>query len=206
MSTSTSAGPTIVGPSSAGLLMTPEEFDAIADLDDRFNYELIHGVLIVTPIPSEAESDPNEELGFLLRDYQANHPQGSSLDLTLAERYVYTPNMRRRADRVIWAGLGRLPDTRIDVPTIVAEFVSADRRDRQRDYEQKRIEYLALGVQEYWVIDRFHRRLTVFRPGREQGSFLEIQVFEDSPTYQSSLLPGFHLPLARLLAVADRWN
>ena len=206
MSTSTSAGPTIVGPSSAGLLMTPEEFDAIADLDDRFNYELIHGVLIVTPIPSEAVSDPNEELGFLLRDYQANHPQGSSLDLTLAERYVYTPNMRRRADRVIWAGLGRLPDTRIDVPTIVAEFVSADRRDQQRDYEQKRIEYLTLGVQEYWVIDRFHRRLTVFRPGREQGSFLEVQVFEDSPTYQSSLLPGFHLPLARLLAVADRWN
>ena len=206
MSTSTSAGPTIVGPSSAGILMTPEEFDAIADLDDRFHYELIHGVLIVTPIPSEAESDPNEELGFLLRDYQANHPQGSSLDLTLAERYVYTPNMRRRADRVIWAGLGRLPDTRIDVPTIVAEFVSADRRDRQRDYEQKRIEYLALGVQEYWVIDRFHRRLTVFRPGREPGSFLEIQVFEDSPTYQSSPLPGFHLPLARLLAVADRWN
>jgi Uma2 family endonuclease len=186
--------------------MTPEEFDAITDLDDRFDYELIHGVLIVTPIPSEAESDPNEELGFLLRDYQANHPQGSSLDLTLAERYVYTPNMRRRADRVIWAGLGHLPDTRIDVPTIVAEFVSADRRDRHRDYEQKRGEYLALGVQEYWVIDRFHRRLTIFRPGLERGTFLEIQVFEDSPTYESSLLPGFHLPLARLLAVADRWK
>ena len=206
MSTSTSAGPTIVGPSSAGLLMTPEEFDAIAELDDRFDYELIHGVLIVTPIPSEAESDPNEELGFLLQSLSGEPSAGIIPRSHTGRALCLHSKHAAAADRVIWAGLGRLPDPRIDVPTIVAEFVSADRRDRQRDYEQKRIEYLALGIQEYWVIDRFHRRLTVFRPGREQGSFLEIQVFEDSPTYQSSLLPGFHLPLARLLAVADRWK
>jgi hypothetical protein len=56
-----------IGPASAGLLMTPDEFDAITDYDDRYRYELIRGVLVVNPIPSEAEGDPNrqshEELG-----------------------------------------------------------------------------------------------------------------------------------------------
>jgi len=36
-----------------------------------------------------------------------------------------------------------------------------------------------------------------------QGS-IELVVAEQE-TYQTPLLPGFELPLARLLAVADRW-
>src|SRR4051812_48104438 len=63
-----------ISAASAGLLMTPEEFDAIADYDDRYRYELIRGVLVVNPIPSEAEGDPNEELGHLLRSYKEAHP------------------------------------------------------------------------------------------------------------------------------------
>jgi Uma2 family endonuclease len=39
------------------MLMTPEEFDAVTDYDERFAYELVNGVLVVTPIPSEAELD-----------------------------------------------------------------------------------------------------------------------------------------------------
>jgi Uma2 family endonuclease len=107
MSLSRSKTQSPLGPSSAGLLMTPEEFDAVNDYDDRYRYELIHGVLVVTPIPSEAEGDPNEELGYWLRMYRDNHPQGSALDKTLAERYIRLSESRRRPDRVIWAGLGR---------------------------------------------------------------------------------------------------
>jgi Uma2 family endonuclease len=188
--------------SSNGMLMTPEEFDAVNDWDDRYRYELIHGVLVVSPIPSKAERDPNEELGYLLRSYQEIHPQGSSLDATLGEEYLHFGDNRRRADRVIWAGLGRLPDTETDVPTIAVEFVSKRSRDRTRDYVEKRREYLALGVVEYWVIDRFRRTMTVFRkPPAEPAE----QVFDASATYRTPLLPGFELPLSRLLSVADRW-
>ena len=35
------------------------------------------------------------------------------------------------------------------------EFVASGKRNIKRDYEEKRDEYLALGVSEYWVIDRF---------------------------------------------------
>jgi Uma2 family endonuclease len=180
--------------------MTPEEFDAITNYDDRYRYELVLGVLVVTPIPAEAEADPNEELGHWLRDYRDHHPQGSSLNLTLQERHIRTGDSRRRADRLIWAGLGRRPDTAVDVPAIVVEFVSRRRRDWLRDFVEKKHEYLALGVAEYWIVDRFRRTMTVyFRPPREPAE----RVVAENETYRTDLLPGFELSLARLLAVAD---
>lgn len=188
--------------SSNGMLMTPEEFDAVIDYDDRFVYELIHGVLIVSPAPGVTERDPNEELGFLLRDYQHNHPQGSTIDKTVPEQYVPLPNGRRRADRVIWAGLGRIPNMQTDIPSIVAEFVSKRKRDRVRDYEEKRREYEAIGVCEYWVVDRFARTMTVFKNAAGTSSEVVVKAEE---TYQTPLLPGFVLPLGRLLKVADDW-
>jgi Uma2 family endonuclease len=192
----------VLGPESAGMLMTPEEFDAVVDYDEGYRYELIRGVLVVTPIPSEAEASPNDELGAMLRQYQREHPQGAALDDTLPERYVRTSIGRRRADRVVWVGLGRRPDPAADVPAIVAEFASASRRDRRRDYEEKRREYQEAGVVEYWIIDRFRRILTVYR-NSPQGAG-EVAVNEQE-VYQTPLLPGFELPLDRLLAAADRW-
>ena len=64
----------------------------------------------MSPTPSRKERHPNEELGYLLRQYQEDHPQGSSLDLTLPEETIETKQNRRRADRAIWAGLGRDPE------------------------------------------------------------------------------------------------
>jgi Uma2 family endonuclease len=193
----------VLGIELAGTLMTPEEFDAVEEYDDLYFYELINGVLVVTPLPLEAEADPNEELGRLLRNYQEDHPQGSALDKTLQERIVRTRTNRRRGDRVIWAGLGRVPNPRVDPPTIIVEFVSRARRDRRRDYVEKRREYLELGVAEYWIIDRFRRSMTVVQ---NLPSGAVERVVGENETYQSPLLPGFELPLARLLGLADQWQ
>ncbi len=192
-----------IKPGLAGVRMTPEEFDAAEDWEENYRYELIDGVLVVTPPPVEAERDPNEELGYLLRRYREDHPQGHVLDKTLSEQTVRTRTNRRRADRVIWANLGRVPDPLVDVPTIVAEFVSADKRDWLRDYVDKRLEYMEIGVAEYWVIDRFRRVMTVYRY-RPEGP-LELEIKENE-TYRTPLLPGFELPLARLLSLADSWK
>jgi Uma2 family endonuclease len=194
--------PRVLGLDSAGVLMTPEEFDEITSYDDSFRYELIRGGLVVTPVPSEAEASPNDELGAMLRQYQREHPEGAALDETIPERYVRTSIGRRRADRVVWTKLGRRPDPAADVPAIVVEFVSSSRRDRRRDYEEKRREYQQAGVVEYWIVDRFARQTTIYRNAPEGPTEL---VVAEKETYQTPLLPGFELRLARLLAVADRW-
>jgi Uma2 family endonuclease len=184
--------------------MTPEQFDALRPEQFRrgYRYEIINGVLVVSPRPGIGERNPNDELGYLIRQYRESHPQGSVVDETAPEQIVPTTN-RRCADRVIWTGLGRVPDEEKDVPSIVAEFVSKRRRDVLRDYEIKRDEYLAAGVQEYWVIDRFRRIMTVYRKGIAGPTY---EIVTEDQTYQSDLLPGFVLPLSKLLAKADQWK
>jgi Uma2 family endonuclease len=193
----------VLGPELAGIFLTPEEFDVIEEADREYRYELIDGRLIVTPPPAEAERGPNEELGRMLLTYRDSHPQGSALDDTLPQQTVVTRVNRRRADRVSWTGLGRQPNPRMDLPSIVAEWVSESKRDWQRDYLEKRREYAEIGVAEYWIFDRFRRTLTVYRGTLESPE--ELVVLEGA-VYCTPLLPGFELSLARLLAVADRWR
>lgn len=110
-------------------------------------------------------------------------------------------NGRRLADRVVWVGLGHLPDPETDPPTIAIEFVSAGKRNRERDYETKRDEYAAAGVVEYWIVDPFARRMTVHRFGDESST----RLVTEQERFATDLLPGFELPLAGILAEADKW-
>src|SRR5262249_30701516 len=122
---------------------------------------------------------------------------------SLSEHELRPGHDRRRADRVIWTGLGRVPDRVVDVPTIAVEFVSWGKRNWVRDYEEKRLEYQALRVAAYWVIDRFRRTMTVYR--FSPGAPAELVVAEHE-VYRTDLLPGFELPLARILSLADDWK
>ncbi|HET6878867.1 MAG TPA: Uma2 family endonuclease [Pirellulales bacterium] len=202
------AKPTVpYGPRDAGAIMTLDEFEE-AEFELGYRYELIHGVLVVTPPPLEEERDANEELGYLLRNYQKSHPHGMSLDLTLPEQNVRTIGQNRRCDRVIWAGLARRPRsrgpvTRRDVPTIIVEFPSSRAADRRRDYEEKKNEYRDIGVLEYWIVDRFRRTLTVYH---RRGARWAKRVIGEDETYRTPLLPGFELPLGELLAVSDQYD
>ncbi len=196
-----------IGPRDAGMTMTLDEFERAAYVKG-YRYELIHGVLVVNPPPLEEERDSNEQLGHWLRAYQESHSEGKSLDLTLPEQNLRTIGQNRRPDRVMWAGLGRRPITRgpaskRDVPTIVVEFTSVRPADQRRDYEEKKNEYRDIGVQEYWIVDRFRRTMTVYR---WRGQRWTKKTFKQSDTYTTALLPGFELQLSKLLAVADKYR
>jgi len=187
----------------AGIHLTPEEFDAVEVVDREYRHELIDGRLIVTPPPVAAQRGSNETLGHRLLNFRDSQPQGSALDGTLPEHTVVTLTNRRHVDRVIWAGLGRQPNPKVDLPSIVAEWVSESKRDWLRDYVEKNQEYRELGIAEYWIFDRFRRTLTVYQGTPDAPEEL---VVHEGETYRTPLLPGFELPLSPLLAVADRWG
>lgn len=190
-----------LGPQSNGVQLAPWEFDA-ATFEPGWRYELINGVLIVSPPPSRQERDPNEELGRLLRNYQEQHPRGTSLDCTVSEETVHIGPHRRRVDRAIWAGLGRLPRT-TETPTITVEFVSRGKLSIERDYQIKRDEYHAAGVEEYWIFDRFQETVTVHRFSVGK---VNTKIYSRRQTLRTPLLPGFALSLPKLFEYANRWE
>jgi len=195
--TPTPTAPTIdtlrLDPSLNGMLMTAEEFDAARESEPGYRYELIHGVLIVSPPPGGPHRSINDELGYLIRRYQKSHPEGSAVEKTLPENYIIVGDERRTCDRAIWVGLGREPNVDRDVPTIAIEIVSESAQDRRRDYVEKAREYPAAGVKEYWIIDRFARELTVITANAEP------KVIPAEQVYESPLLPGFEIRIAELI-------
>lgn len=193
--------PRCIGPQSAGVLMSPEEFDSISGCVRGHRYELIHGVLVVRGRPSPCVAAANEELNYQLRSCARQSQRPRPFDATLAERFVRTPANRWIADRAVWSGLGRRPEESRDIPTIAIEFVSAGKRNAIRDYETKRDEYLSVGVVEYWIIDRFRRALTVHRKSAKKP--IVVGEFE---TYETKLLPGFVLHLDEIMVAADGWE
>ena len=130
-----------------------------------------------------------------------DHPHGSCTDATLPDEEIESKQNRRRLHRAIWANLGRDPEEN-EEPTIAVEFVSKGKINQERDYIAKRAEFREIGVREYWIIDRFGQCLTVYRFTSEKDEELLIPADQ---TYETPLLPGFVLPLKRLMAIADRW-
>lgn len=194
---------TSLGFDSAGTRMTSAEFDAIDYWDEPYRYELIRGVFIVSPYPSPPHGGINGYLGNLLFLYKHDQPD-APIDGTLTDLHIATTDdTRRYPDRVIWTGLSRDPKPNRDIPSIVVEVVSPGRRAWLRDYVDKRDEFLAVGVKEYWVIDRFARNMSVFIA--TESGFSE-SLIEESDSYQTELLPGFTLVLEDLLAEGDRWE
>ncbi|MCU0880837.1 MAG: Uma2 family endonuclease [Pirellulaceae bacterium] len=182
-----------------GILISVEEFDTIKDWEPGYRYEVIHGVLVVSPPPEDAGQKPNERLGQWLWDYQQRHPSGKVLDDFMMERPVRTAAGVRVVDHALWIGYGRPIKSRRDLPTILVEFVSAGKRAALRDYDEKRDEYLKLGAREYWVIDRFRRAMTVYSPPSNAQFIPETEVFT------TPLLPGFELSLSELFKLADSY-
>ena len=79
-------------------------------------------------------------------------------------------------------------------PTIY-EFVSKDRSDQERDYIDKRKEYLDIGVKEYVIVDRFKHAVLVLTFEPNQEDYVEAWLNEDQ-SYVTPLLPGLTVILS----------
>jgi hypothetical protein len=84
------------------------------------------------------------------------------------------------------------------IPEIVIEIVSPG--SEQRDYDEKREEYLRFGVQEYWVVDAVRREVLILR--RRGGRWAE-RVLRPPDVWRSRLLPGFEFACAPVFDAVD---
>jgi Uma2 family endonuclease len=191
-----------VGPHDQGRRMTLEEFENAEGLEGRL-YELGRGVITVTDVPKPRHFVQVNAVRRQLSAYDLAHPGKIYGIATGSECKILLGKLQseRHPDLALYQTPPTLEEHEVWstwVPEIVIEVVSPSSRDR--DYGEKREEYLAFGVLEYWVVDADERRMIVHR--RSRGNWSEPAI-EPPGTYRTRLLPGLVLETVPIFLAAD---
>lgn len=162
--------------------------------DDGQRYELIDGVLYMTPAPNTGHQGASAR--FVA--YFMNHIEfaglgrvfASPIDVELAPGTVLQPDVIV----ILNANLAIITPSRIiGPPDLVVEIASPstagyDRREKQDAYARA-------GVPEYWVVDPSAQTIEVLFLA--QGSYHAQGVFHGQATLPSQVVPQLPVPVAR---------
>jgi Uma2 family endonuclease len=185
----------VLGKSDDGRSTTVEEF-AEAFFEEPWIYERVDGCLVVMLPEGKGHVIQGVQWHQRLNVYAFDHPEIIQAVVSQAWMTIGDKNTRI-ADLGVYLG-GNLEDLDIpnQIPDLVFEFVSQTKKDRRRDYVEKRADYQKVGVREYVIVDRFDRKVTVLTLGPEG---YQEQILIESDLYRSPLLPGFQVVLAEVL-------
>lgn len=191
-----------IGPADQGLRMTLQEFIE-ADWQGGWLYELARGVLVVTEVPRVPHGRIVLRVNDMFSHYDRTHPAVINYRGGGAECRIRLEGMQsdRHPDQAIYLSpppAGPNPWSRW-VPALVVEVVS--KGGEQRDYVEKREEYLRFGVTEYWILDPMLKRLLVLR---RAGDVWDERNIPAGKTYRTDLLPGLIVRPAELLGITTR--
>ena len=193
---------TRIGPADHGRKMTMEEF-LEAEEEEGYRYELARGVLEVTHVPGPTHGQVVSNLYQIVVLYGQAHP-GVILRLGGGSEFrLWLPAMvsGRNPDlAVVLRATPKNPDGDRS-PDLVAEVVSKSSFDR--DHRAKREEYLAFGLQEYWIIDFLEKKMTLL--ARRGDTWVERPVVEGQPI-PSLVLPGLAATVSDLWADLDEYD
>lgn len=181
---------TRIGPGDHGQAMSLDEFEP-AEVQDGFCYELARGVVVVTDVPKPRHL---RVLNALRRQFAAYDLTNAGTIDTIAgggECKILLAELQseRHPDLAIYLTPAPIEGNAVWglwVPELVIEVVSPGSEDR--DYREKREEYLAFGVKEYWIVDPPKQSLLVLR--RDRGRWVEHRV-GPTDSCETPLLPGF---------------
>ena len=189
-----------LGPADHGRRMTLDEFIG-SNFQEGWLYELARGAVVVTEVPGIHHGKIVDRLTELFVVYKMAHPGIVYYQAAGSDCRVRLPGMQsdRHPDQAIYLSPPP-PGERLWsrwVPDLVVEVVSAGGEDR--DYVEKREEYLNAGVREYWIVDPARRLLVVLT--RDGEAWSEAVVAPEA-TYRSVVLPGLEVRPDELLGPA----
>ncbi|MCC6630021.1 MAG: Uma2 family endonuclease [Chloroflexi bacterium] len=161
--------------------------------DDGRRYEIIDGVLYMTPSPKEA----HQAISALLTAHLMTHVQfrgrgrvyAAPFDVRLGPGNVVQPDVivvRNDNLSII------TPDNIVGAPDLVIEIASPSTTGYDR--RQKQDAYAAAGVDEYWLIDPAARTIEVLR--LEDGAYRSLGAFRNGAQLPSIVVPDLPVPVA----------
>ena len=176
----------------AGRPLTHRDLDDTPD--DGSRWEVIDGILHVTPFPSVAHQRAATRLTSLLDVYVRAAGVGevftAGLKVVLDEPSGVGPD-------VVFVATARLDGLRDDgfygAPDLVVEVLSSKPGlDRFVKFQK----YATAGVVHYWIVDPVGRELTAYR--LEAGQFRLVAEVRGAATFQPELFPGLSIALSEL--------
>lgn len=162
--------------------------------DDGQRYEVIDGVLYMTPAPGTEHQGVSARLVTFLMLHVELQGQGrvfaAPTDVELAPGFVVQPDVLViSADRLHLITPSRISGP----PDLVVEVTSPgtagyDRREKQDAYARA-------GAPEYWIVDPHAQTVEVLV--LEEGSYRSQGVFRGQARLPSRVIAGFPTPVAR---------
>jgi Uma2 family endonuclease len=155
----------------------------LADLerfpDDGNRYELLDGVLIVTPAPSNAHQVIVSRLQLPLMQAVMVPGRGQVVG---PGAITLPPNTQLQPDILVYPARYAIDAKwqEIEEHWLAVEVLS--RSSRVYDREIKRDAYFALGVQEVWLVDRWSKQVEVSR-SRGPGTTTDDVLHWHTPTH-----------------------
>ncbi len=185
----------------AGLRMTADEFFEATERVPRWTYQLVDGVVVMTPSPVPTHQRVAAEILYQISNHLRSNAVGAVLgeiDIELGigpngGGLVYQPDIVfYRRER-----LSGMNERLVGPPDLVVEVLSPS--TRRFDKATKMGDYERLGVREFWVIDPMKETMSFYES--QSGRFVEMQAHLDS--FTSEAVQGFVLDLK---AVRDSWQ
>ncbi|HEX7182384.1 MAG TPA: Uma2 family endonuclease [Thermoanaerobaculia bacterium] len=165
--------------------------------EDGNRHEILDGEHYVSPARTPLHQQIVVTLTLWLGSFVREHRLGRLLiaptDVVLSEHDVTQPDLlfisNERSEILTEKNIQGAPD-------LVIEVLSES--TRRTDEGIKRERYEQLGVQEYWIVDRWRRSVRVYR--RQERRFeLAVELTAGAGDHLTSpLLPGFDLPIAEI--------
>jgi Uma2 family endonuclease len=158
--------------------------------------EIWDGHLVMAPAPIPSHQIISSRIEDALRRWVSRRRLGlvldAPVDVVLAPKLVYQPDVFFISKQ----RLHLITDRIQGAPDLVVEIVSSGRR--KHDYKDKKDNYEAHGVKEYWIIDPDKEHVEVWWLNEEK--FFELLGrYAGKQQAASKLLPGFKVRVDRIL-------
>jgi Uma2 family endonuclease len=167
--------------------------------------EYVNGVLRELP----PESEQNDRIALNLRDHLLEQVSNDWL-VRIHSCELVVPKIRPTDPSTRFPDLVVLQEAHVPLiqrrllipletvpPRLVAEVVSPGTKNEKRDYEDKREQYAARGIPEYWWMEPQHDRIRILEL---QGTgYVEVGSFSGSDRLISKAFPGLPLTAGKML-------
>ena len=186
--------------STAASRMTVDEW---ANLDDAVRGELVDGQLVEEEVVTYAHESAALWLAVVFHGFLV--PRGG---------FVYGPEAKiairedrgRKPDVKVWWPGSRAPRGSARVarmaPDVAVEVMTHTPRDERRDRVEKRADYAAIRVKQYWLVDAEARTVEILQRSRN-GRYVQILAASEG-RHEIPGWGGFVLDLDAMWAEVDR--